>query len=421
MLGFFITAIKVIFLLGFLIFIHEGGHFLVAKLCKVTVNEFAIGFGPTIWKSKHTKTKYALRLIPLGGFVSMEGEEERSEKEGSFSKASIPKRILIVIAGGMVNILFGLVVYFILVSTLGGNVSQKIETLEPNYGAERSGIMAEDEVIRINGKRIHKKQDITNIMEKSEGKSVQVQVKRNNELLEYVVEPTTVEGKDTGIYLGVEGENVTTEIIALYPNSPAQIQGIEVGDIILKVNGKEVDSDPYKVVSYINETEAKEIIFTIKRKEEIKEIKVEPTITHTYLLGINFKKAEDNFINNIYYGFWDTVDFSTSIIENLKMLFTGKVSANQLTGPIGISSMVAKTQAIEDFIYLLALISLSLGITNLLPFPPLDGGKVVIYLIEAIRKKPMQEKTEINIQMLGFAILIGLTIFVTYNDILRIF
>lgn len=99
LISFLITALKVIFLLGFLILIHEGGHFIVAKLCKVKVNEFAIGFGPTIWKSKNTETKYALRLIPLGGFVSMEGEEERSDEEGSFSKTSIPKRIAIVIAG----------------------------------------------------------------------------------------------------------------------------------------------------------------------------------------------------------------------------------------------------------------------------------------------------------------------------------
>ena len=98
MLNFIISAIKIIFVLGFLIFIHEGGHFLVAKLCKVRVNEFAIGFGPTIWKKQGKETKYALRLIPLGGFVSMEGEEERSLEEGSFSKASIPKRIAIVVA-----------------------------------------------------------------------------------------------------------------------------------------------------------------------------------------------------------------------------------------------------------------------------------------------------------------------------------
>ena len=169
------------------------------------------------------------------------------------------------------------------------------------------------------------------------------------------------------------------------------------------------------MVEYIKQSNNQKILFTIQRKEDIKEIEIEPVVSYTYLLGINFAKAENNFVNNIYYGFWDSVNFSTSIIENLK------VATNQLMGPIGISGMVANTKGIQDFIYLLALISLSLGVTNLLPFPPLDGGKVVIYLIEAIRKKPMKEKTEINIQMLGFALLIGLTIFVTYNDILRIF
>lgn len=94
-----ITILKIIFILGFLVFIHEGGHFLVAKLCKIKVNEFAIGFGPTIWSKQGKETKYALRLIPLGGFVNMVGEEERSEEEGSFSKASIPKRIAVVAAG----------------------------------------------------------------------------------------------------------------------------------------------------------------------------------------------------------------------------------------------------------------------------------------------------------------------------------
>ena len=131
--------------------------------------------------------------------------------------------------------------------------------------------------------------------------------------------------------------------------------------------------------------------------------------------------AENNFVNNIYYGFWDTVDFSLSIIDNLKMMFTGKVSVNQLMGPIGISGVVAQTSNLAEFVYILALISMSLGVTNLLPFPPLDGGKVVIYIIEAIRRKPIKENVEAGIQMAGFIILIGLSIYVTYNDILRIF
>ena len=108
-MSFIISTIKIIFLLGFLIFIHEGGHFLVAKLCKVKVNEFAIGFGPVIWKKQGVETKYALRLIPLGGFVSMEGEDEESESERSFDKASVLKRIAIVSAGAIVNIIFVIV------------------------------------------------------------------------------------------------------------------------------------------------------------------------------------------------------------------------------------------------------------------------------------------------------------------------
>ena len=114
MISFIINAIKIIFLLGFLIIIHEGGHFLVARLCKVKVNEFAIGFGKILWQKQGKETKYTLRIIPLGGFCSMEGEDEESEAEGSFSKASVWKRMAIVVAGAVVNILFGILVYFIL-------------------------------------------------------------------------------------------------------------------------------------------------------------------------------------------------------------------------------------------------------------------------------------------------------------------
>ena len=108
-------------------FIHEGGHFVVAKICKIKVNEFAIGFGPTIWTKQGKETKYALRLIPLGGFVNLAGEEERSDEEGSFSMASIPKRIAVVAAGGLVNIVFAIIVYFTLMSCMGNNIAPIID------------------------------------------------------------------------------------------------------------------------------------------------------------------------------------------------------------------------------------------------------------------------------------------------------
>lgn len=421
MISFLISAIKIIFLLGFLIFIHEGGHFLVAKLCKIKVNEFAIGFGPKIWQKQGKETKYTLRLIPLGGFNSLEGEEQRSDDERSFSKASIPKRIAIVLAGGLVNIVFGLLVYFILVSCQGGYISNEITEVMQGYGSENV-LQTGDKVLKINNQSIHLKSDVTEVLEKSNGQELTVLIERNGNKEEVKISPTEIKTKNTGIYFGTAGSDLQAKIVALYPGSPAEKQGLQVNDIITKVNGIETNNDPYKVIELLNQASNEEkITFTVERKGETIDITLQPEIISTYYLGVSFKEAENTILNNLYYGFWDTADFTVSIVDNLKMLFTGKVGANQLMGPIGISDMVAKTDGIADFIYLLALISLSLGVTNLLPFPPLDGGKIVIYLIEAIRRKPISEKLEISIQMAGFAVLILLSLYVTYNDILRIF
>lgn len=242
-MGFIITAIKIIVILGFLVLIHEAGHFLVARLCKVKVNEFAIGFGPLIWSKETEKTKYSIRLIPLGGYVNMLGEEERSEEDGSFSKASIPKKIAIVAAGGLVNIIFAVVLYVILIAIVTGDIGEAISSS---------------------------------------------------------------------------------------------------GDLIM------------------------------------------------------------------------------AMIESIKLLFTGGVSVDNLMGPIGISEVVAQTSGIIDFLYIMALVSVSLGFTNLLPFPPLDGGKILIYIIEAIRRKPLKEDFELKLQLAGFLVLITLSVYVAFNDVGRI-
>ena len=421
MISFIISAIKIIFLLGFLIFIHEGGHFLVAKACKIRVNEFAIGFGPTIWKKQGKETKYALRLIPLGGFVNMLGEEERSEEEGSFSKVSIPKRIAVVLAGGIVNIIFALIVYFTLVSCSGNYISTTIDSTVPGYASEIAGIEAGDKILKIDNKKVRLRSDIDEQIQKSNGNEMIITVERNNEIKEINLIPTVEETKNIGIYLGASEENLTSEIKAIYPESPAQIQGLLAGDVITKVDGIDCKNDPYKIVELISSSANEKIQIEVERNGEIKTFEILPEIQKTYKIGVTFALAENSFTNNIYYGFWDTIDFSVSIIDNLKQLFTGKVSTDQLMGPVGISETVSKTQGIVEYVYMIALISLSLGVTNLLPFPPLDGGKVVILLIEAIRRKPLKENIEVGIQMAGFCLLIGLSIYVTYNDILRIF
>lgn len=339
MLNILLNIIKIAFLLGFLIFIHEGGHFLVAKLCKINVKEFAIGFGPVIWKKQGKKTKYVLRTIPLGGFVDLLGEEQAVDAEGSFSKASSLKKIAILLAGGMVNIIFGLAVYFILTTTMGNFATTTVDRTGENYAAQIAGIQPGDKITQINGKKIKRKNQIDKILEKNNGERINLTIERNNEKLEITLTPTFEENKNT------------------------------------------------------------------KRK---------------YYLGIIFKTCEKKFGSNIYYGFWDTVEFSVSIIDNVKQLFTGNVGVEELAGLVGISEVIVKTKNTSQFLYILALISLSLGVTNLLPIPPLDGGKILLVLIETIIRRPIKEKVNVAIQMTGFLLIMGLAVLVTYNDVLRI-
>lgn len=417
MISFFIIAIKIIVLLGFLIFIHELGHFTVAKLCKVKVNEFAIGFGPTIWKKQGKETKYAIRLIPLGGFVSMEGEEEQSENEGSFSKASIPKRIAIVLAGAIVNIVFAVCLYFGLTSTAGTFVSNEIDSTIEGYSAQTAGLEAGDKIIEINNKEIKSKYDLDKIMKKENGETINLKVERNGNIEEYKIKPTEIKNKVTGIYLDNK-----CKIIAIEKGSSAEKQGIKNNDKIIKINGEPVEENRDKAIEILQKNKEKEKIqMTLQREKAEIIIDLVPETISTYYLGVNMKMAEDTFINRCINGGIQTKEFVFSIIDNLKQLFTGKVGIDQMMGPVGISEVVAKTNGFREFLQMMALISLSLGITNLLPIPALDGGKILILLIEAIRRKPMKPETELNIQLLGFAILIGLSLIVTYNDILRIF
>ena len=416
MITFIISAIKIIFLLGFLIFIHELGHFTVAKWCKVQVNEFAIGFGPTIWKKQGKETKYAIRLIPLGGFVSMEGEDERSEDSRSFSKASIPKRMAIVVAGATVNILFAILVYFILIASSGTYISNEVDQVIDGYAAASVGLESGDKIIEIDNEKISNKYQLNEAIEKSNGNEINITVDRNGEILEYTAQPTEVKNKITGIYLDDE-----CKIVAVDKDSPADKQGIKANDKLLKVNGEEVQNDTNKAIEMINQKGLNTMTLTVKRGNAELTIELTPDYVSSYYLGVSLKQAPDNLINRMINGAIETREFLFSIVDSLKQLFSGRVGVDQMMGPVGISEVVAKTDGVREFFSMMALISLSLGVTNLLPIPALDGGKILILLIEAVRRKPLKEQTEINIQLLGFSILIALSLYVTYNDILRIF
>ena len=373
----------------------------------------------------------------------MEGEEEQSDNEGSFSKASIPKRIAIVAAGAIVNIIFAVIVYFILISTSGTYLSNEVDSLVDGFSAQTAGIQAGDRIIEINGEKINNKYDLDEEMNKVNSEEINVKIDRSGEIIDLKVKPTEVKSKVTGIYLDEEAKIVTTD-----KDSPAEKAGIENNDIILKINGEEVNGSREKAIEILNKDKEntnnnseenidntdkvdvdnnnnidknKSIEFVLKRGNAEVTVNLVPDTISTYYLGVNMKYAEDNFWNRCINGLMETKNFVSSMFDSIKQLFTGKVGIDQMIGPVGISEVVAKTNGVREFFEMMSLISLSLGVTNLLPIPALDGGKILILIIEAIRRKPLKQETEINIQLLGFAILIGIFLLVTYNDILRIF
>ena len=305
---------------------------------------------------------------------------------------------------------------------MGNNVSTVVDSTIDGFAAEQAGIYAGDKIEKINGKKINTKTDIDEIIQASKGEEITLQIERENEEKEITLKPTEKQSKSTGIYVAsnVNGEKAT-QVIQIESGSSAEKAGIEVNDIIKKFNGEDVSGSTEKLVTAIQNCESNTVDVELERNNEIITVQLELDLVPTYYLGINFKMAENNFQNNVYYAFYKTGDFLASILDNIKMLFTGKVGIDQMMGPVGISSVVSQTTGIVDFIYMLAIISISLGITNLLPIPALDGGKLLILLIEAIRRKPLKEELEIGIQMAGFLILISLSIFISYKDILRIF
>ena len=347
----------------------------------------------------------------------MEGEDEKSDQEGSFSKASIPRRIAIVLAGATVNIIFGDLVFFILMSTTGNYISNTVEGVIDGYTAQQIGLEQGDKIIKIDGKEVKSKYDLDEVLQDiKENREVSIKIERNGEILEYKTQLTEVVSRTTGLYLDEECKVITIE-----KESAADRQGVQTNDKIIKINHEYINNNLEKVVNAIQEKGVGTILLTVERGNETLDIELTPDHVSTYYLGVNLKPAEDTIINHIIYGAMETKEFCFSIVDNLKQLFTGKVGIDQMMGPVGIAQTVSQTSNIQEFIYLLALVSLSLGVTNLLPIPALDGGKILILIIEAIRRKPLKQETELNIQLLGFSFLIVLSVYVAYNDVLRIF
>lgn len=351
----FTTIISTVVVLGVLIFIHEFGHFLVAKRSGVTVLRFSLGFGPKLFGITRGETEYRISLIPLGGYVKMLGEEpgeELSQEElsRSFSSQSVWKRIAIVFAGPLSNFLLAIVIFTFVYAFSGiPQLTTEIGAVNPGSPAEKAGLQAGDKVLSINGKPLSDWEELSKTIEDSEGKSISLQVQRGERTFSAEVAPQVNEIKN------IFGEATTRPVIGV----------------------------------------------TASGKTTIKEV-------NPFLAG--------------YYGVVQTFNLSKLFLITVVKLIERVIPLQTLGGPILIAQMAGQqaSEGLISLIYFTALISVNLAVLNLLPIPILDGGHIMFYIFEAILGRPVGLKKIEFAQKVGMLVLLVLMIFVFYNDIMRL-
>ncbi len=407
--------LKIVVLLGTLITIHELGHFLMARLFKVKVLKFAIGFGPKIFTKATPNTEYTLRLIPFGGFVQMEGEEERSNDENAFNKKPIWQRILIVSAGAIVNITFALIIYFAIAASANQYESSILTNVSSGDAAYVAGFRTGDEILKVNNKRTLTGWKVEEIIENAKSDDMLFEIERNGKTQEIKVNiPYTVRG-----LVGI-GFSEDKEVLYLSTGTPASECGIEVGDVVMAIDGVSMNSTD-DVVNVIRSMPGKEITIQVMRNEEKLDFKIIPNADNDRHFDLAFEVIQPGFFEGIKYAFNETAWYLGANMKAYGELFTGTTENVEVMGVVGIASEITKTSAWDEFFYMMCAISLSLGVFNLLPIPALDGGRILLLIVEGIRRKPLNEKLEQTIILVGFAAIILFAIVVTVFDIGKLF
>jgi len=347
--------------LGFLILVHEFGHFLMAKLTNVRVITFSLGFGKKLWKRTWGETEYALSVFPLGGYVKLLGEssdEEIPPEEicRSYSHKPTYAKILIVFFGPFFNILCAGIIFFVMLSSgamLPASPSgppARVSGLAKGFPAEEAGILPGDIITSVNGQKVAYFAEVQQGMAKAGDKPLRIEVKRNDQLLEFLIAPKEVETTDSS------GATVRRKVIGIEAEKSAGIQARNILEAIL--------------------------------------------MTPAYTYGV----GEDTVV-----ALWKII--------------TGKMSRKNVGGPLSIfqAAGITAKQGTGSFAFFVAYISLSLAIINLLPVPILDGGHIIFSLIEAVTRRKMSQKFVENAQKVGLAILIAIMVFAFYNDFDRLF
>jgi regulator of sigma E protease len=423
------TLLYFLIVIGVLVFVHEFGHFIMAKRAGVRVEKFSLGMGPKIFGYKKGDTEYVISWLPLGGYVKMAGENPDEEPTGAadeFQSKTVWQRVKIAATGPLTNIVLAFIIMplVFMVGTYSEGPA-KVGYVEPGSPAERAGFMAGDVIEKINGRSISDWTKALSLIAVNPDTDVTVQVDRQGKQETLMLRPATA----TELKIGMSGlvPDMPAEIGKLKPGFPAEKAGISVNDKILAVDGKTI-YHWNQFSSIVRDSKGKTLTITLDRGGVRMEKKVTPIEdSGRYVIGVEpifrlvFKKY--GFFESIRLGYYKTLESIDLTFITLKKLVTFGLSIKTLGGPVMIAQMSgqAASAGLSAFLSLLAMISISLGILNLLPIPVLDGGLILFLVIEAIRKKPLSRAVMERAQAVGAGLLITLIAVVSYNDIVRMF
>jgi len=440
-------------LLGVLVTIHEYGHFIFARIFKVHVQRFSIGMGPVVYKrvDKHG-SEFALSAFPLGGYVSMitnklielepDIKEQLTSEQIKNTFDSKPKwqRALIMFAGPLANFLLSIFIFsLIFLNTPDPQTTAVIKSVDSSVlmSSSSESILSGDQIYAINSVVISEPKDISLELLSYAGYSGIINISIKRQGIEDIVDidvlvndflPSAESQSNPVAYLGLELDYKMKPIIgSLVPSGPAEISGIKEGDLVSKIGNTNISyaSDIRNAVSKMpNET----ILVDVMRDGNLIQFPLKIGSSQNLdgeevgVIGVAFG-TNRSFFESLSKGTYETYNLSIKTLQFIGKMLTGNMGTENLSGPIGIAQMAGNTAqaGFIPFMYLMALLSISLGVLNLLPIPVLDGGQLTLLGIEAIRGKPLSEKTE-NVIYTGGALMVGaLMIFAVFNDIARFF
>lgn len=451
MTDFLLTVVSLLVALSLLIAVHELGHFLVARWSGVKVLRFSIGFGKPLWQRRYgpDQTEYTIATIPLGGYVKMlderEGDVPEAELHRAFNRQSLAKRSAIVFAGPLFNFLFAILAYWLMFIIGISGIKPLLGDVEPDTFAYEAGLRSGQEILSVDGENTPTWQSVVEaILPKMLlGEPVKLTVFDGGLTLEKQLEFTglATDSKPEEMYkklgLKVYQPKVAPVIGEVVSGEVAEKAGLKVGDKILMIENQPID-DWSELVKIVSEHPGKPVSMSILRDGKEMTLNMVPKVVKGPKGPVGKIGAGVKIDNALYqsltaemkYGVMPaftaavarTWDMSSLTLRMIGEMIVGRTSVENLSGPIGIAQYAKQSAAagFSSFLKFLGLISVSLGVLNLLPIPVLDGGHLFYYGIEAVRGKPVTERIEALGQRIGLALIFTMMAVAVYNDLARL-